>query len=254
MVRKLLRKLIPDPFLEIFKKSKETDEEKRLRNLAHLRESTRYSDIGNPGPLAKDIFSRLKEIPGWFNLDDCGHFYLILSYQSMIGIRGDLFEIGSYHGRSTALMARFLKEKERIVICDAFEHETSEPYRQKPSPEILLSNLIRMNNGLDREKIVIHNCLSSDLSLNANEEFRFVHLDGGHSEAQVYFDLMLSSKHLHSKGIIVVDDYHHESFPEVSQGTDRFLRENSGFDVLADLNRHGALGRKLYLGACAVES
>ena len=50
-----------------------------------------------------------------------------------------------------------------------------------------------------------------------------------------------------SQGVIVVDDYHHPHWSDVTVGVDRFLSETREFDVLGDLNRHGALGRKLYL-------
>jgi hypothetical protein len=52
---------------------------------------------------------------------------------------------------------------------------------------------------------------------------------------------------LSSGGVIAVDDYGHRDWPGVIAGVDEFLRQRPHFEVLADLNRHGALGRKLYL-------
>ena len=46
---------------------------------------------------------------------------------------------------------------------------------------------------------------------------------------------------------MVMDDYYNQQWPGVTQGTDEFLADNDEFHVLADLNRHGALGRKLYI-------
>lgn len=218
-----------------------------LKHSSHLRESTRHEDIGEAGPLIRDIFSRIKDIPGWFNVDDCGHFHLVLSYQSAMGLKGDLLEIGSYHGRSTALMAKCLQPEERIVICDAFESDTDDNYANKPSPENLVSNIERLSQGINRNRIIIHKCLSNDLRLGSEEMFRFIHIDGGHSAEQAYYDLKLCSKHIIQNGVMVMDDYHNKQWPGVTEGTDRFLRENREFAVLADLNRHGAIGRKLYL-------
>lgn len=242
-MQRILKTLVPETLKKIIR----CYQGKELQPSAHLRESTSYADIGEAGPLIKDVFSRLKDIPGWFNVDDCGHFFLVLSYQSAMGIKGNLLEIGSYYGRSTALMAKCLEPGERIVVCDAFELDTDDDYGNKPSPENLISNIERVNQKMEKDRIVIHKCLSNDLYLDAEEKFRFIHIDGGHSAEQAYSDLQLCSKHLLPNGIIVMDDYHNNYWPEVTQGTDRFLKESDAFSVLADLNRHGALGRKLYL-------
>lgn len=213
----------------------------------HLRTSTTFSDIGEAGSLIKNIFEPLKEVPGWFNVDDCSHFHLILSLQSLWNLKGDLLEIGSYHGRSTSMMASYLAPDEKIVICDAFESDTDDQYQNKPSPEKLIASIFRINKGLKKRQIVIHQCLSNDLSLDEDEQFRFIHIDGGHSAEQAYCDLMLCKNHLLPNGIMAMDDYHNEMWPGVTEGTDRFLQYNDDIRVLADLNRHGALGRKLYL-------
>jgi hypothetical protein len=215
-------------------------------NSVHLRESTSFADIGEKGPIV-EIFENIKKIPGWFNLDDCEHFYLLLAYQSILGIKGDLLEIGSYHGRSASLMASCLQPKEIIVICDAFEANIDGIYENKPTQTILLSNIKQINPNLDDNKIIIKACLSSNLQLDQDNLFRFIHIDGGHSAEQVYLDLKLCSEHILSKGIIVIDDYNNKQWPGVAVGTDKFMAENKNFSILADMNRHGALGRKLYL-------
>jgi len=237
----LLRRLIPPSLKRMVRDYRSTPPPRSLR------ESTRFLDIGEPGPLIRDVFRTIKSIPGWFNVDDCGHFYLLLSYQSAVGLVGDLLEIGSYHGRSTALMARCLRPGESIFVCDAFQSTTEDPYSDKPSRDNLVANIRRVNPDLELERIVIHACLSNDLRLHPEQRFRFIHIDGGHSVQQTYSDLELCSRHVLSRGVIVVDDYHHRDYPGVAEGTDAFLQRYDAFDVLADLNRHGALGRKLYL-------
>lgn len=242
-MKRTLKTLVP----KSWKKMIRTYQCKGLELSVHLRESTRYTDIGEAGPLIIDVFSRIKDIPGWFNVDDCGHFFLVLSYQSATGVKGDLLEIGSYHGRSTVLMATCLQPGERIVVCDAFESNIDDHYANKPSPAALISNMKRLNPRIGEDRIVIHKCLSNDLHLNKEEKFRFIHIDGGHSAEQAYFDLNLCSKHLTPHGIIVMDDYYNKLWPGVTQGTDKFLNDSDTLGVLADLNRHGAHGRKLYL-------
>jgi hypothetical protein len=46
---------------------------------------------------------------------------------------------------------------------------------------------------------------------------------------------------------VALDDYSHPDYLGVTEGAQLFLDERNDFDVLADLNRRGALGRKLYL-------
>ncbi len=212
-----------------------------------LRTSVHYKDIGPSGPLVKEIFSHISSVPGAFNVDDVGHFHIILSMQSVFGLRGDLLEIGSYHGRSCAVMAKYLKQNERIHICDAFSLDTEDRYGNKPTPEILISNIERINHDRIKEQIIIHECLSNDLRFEEDQKFRFVHIDGGHSEEQTLFDLNLVKSVLPIRGVVVVDDYHHKNWPGVTPAVDRFLKDNKTFIVLADLNRHGAKGRKIYI-------
>ena len=220
---------------------------KKTISIDGLRNSCSYDILGNPGPLISEVFSRISHIPGWFTFDDCTHFHLILSLQSVFGIEGDLFEIGSYHGRSTALMARYLKKNERIVICDAFDVDALHNYKNPPSPEMLIKNIRLVNPNLDLSKIIINRCLSSSLSLNPDQQFRFIHVDGGHFEEEVKADLVLCCKHIISNGVIVIDDYGHPDFPDVTKAVDECLRHQPDLKIIADLNRHGAFGRKLYL-------
>lgn len=219
---------------------------KNRNHAGYLRESTRFHDLGAPGP-AVDLFARLKHIPGWFNVDDCCHFLMLLKHQTLLGLRGDILEIGSYHGRSTALLASSLKSGERLVVCDAFQSETEDRYSERPSPDLLRKNVAQVVPGFDLESLEVHACLSNDLSLEQDRLFRFIHIDGGHSFEQAGFDLMLCSSHTMPGGIIVMDDYGHPDWPGVTRASDEFIAERSDFEILADLNRHGALGRKLYL-------
>lgn len=212
-----------------------------------LATSIDYHYIGPSGPLINTIFSRINNIPGSFNVDDLSHFHLVLSLQSLFGIKGDLLEIGSYHGRSAALMANYLKKDEMFHICDAFLILTEDYYRNKPTPEQLINNIKSINDSEIENKIVIHECLSDNLQFDGNHLFRFIHIDGGHSERQALNDLNKVKNCLVNNGIIVVDDYDDKSWPDVTPAVNIFLMENSNYFVLADLNRHGTIGRKIYI-------
>ncbi len=88
---------------------------------------------------------------------------------------------------------------------------------------------------------------SSDLRLPADMRVRFAHIDGGHDEATVWQDLELCAHRLVSGGVMAIDDYAHPLYPGVTDAVRKFLGSDPSFRVHADLNRPGALGRKLYL-------
>ncbi len=210
-------------------------------------DTTAFAPGHRPGPLVTDVFRVVETIPGWFNIDDCAHFYLILSMQRASGVSGDLFEVGSYFGRSTCLLGYCLADGERLVVCDAFEGPGDDAYGAAPTPEILRQNLRRVRPDLDGERVVVHECNSRDLELSPNARFRFAHIDGGHSYEAASSDLRLCADLMLAGGVIAVDDYAHPGWPEVSRAVDDFAASRSDYRLLADLNRHGAVGRKIYL-------
>ncbi len=238
--KKISRALTPEPVKLWMKRRK-----RGLDLTTDISEAT----IGpNPGPVAA-LFRELRNVRGAFTLDDAGHFLLTLRMQTHQGLTGDLLEIGSYHGRSTAVMCQALEPGERIHVCDAFENEGASEFAVKPTPEGLLRNIRRVNPDIDPAAIVIHNCLSQQLVLPDAQKFRFIHIDGGHDDATCYGDLQIAHRHILPGGVVVIDDYCHPHYPGVTSATDRFLSETPGYTLLLDVNRHGERGRKLYLGS-----
>lgn len=193
------------------------------------------------------FFNHICTIPGWFNIDDCAHFTLILSMQKAIGIHGDILEIGSYHGRSTALMATLLRDSENLVVCDAFTQQTDDPYANRPTPETLIVNVMDVAPTLNPRQLVVHDCMSNELDLPAGQRFRFAHADGGHGYDTVRADLEYIAARMVNGGVIAADDYHHADFPDVTPAVDDFIGSHPEYRIMADLNRHGAIGRKIYL-------
>lgn len=202
----------------------------------------------SPSDFSIQVIAKLEDIQGFFNEDDCMHFYLILQMQSLLGMTGDIFEIGSYFGRSTALLARCLAENERLVVCDAFESDTTDHYSDRPSVSDLKGNIRALNPDFDFSRLDIHSCYSNELALSSKATFRFAHVDGGHDAETAYGDIKYTAIRLMKNGIIAVDDYEHPDWSGVTIAVDRFLSEyEKEFSVFADMNRHVAKGRKLYL-------
>jgi cephalosporin hydroxylase len=184
----------------------------------------------------REVWSRARLLPGWFTVDDCAHFALVLNLQSALGVRGDLVEIGVYHGRSALVLAHHAARDERVILCDTFE-ACGGAYPDQATPE-------RVRSALG-PNVDLRVCSSS--ALRFERPIRFAHIDGDHTYAGALADLRLCAPSLLPGGVLVVDDYHHKDFPEVTPAVDAFLRESPRLRVMADVNRHGAVGRKIYL-------
>lgn len=201
----------------------------------------------NPGPMFTDVVPRIAAIPGWFNIDDLAHFSLVLETQTTGGIHGDLLEIGCYHGRSASVLAMHLQAFEKLFLADAFDLPLDDPYGDTPTPEQVWQNLAAAVPNLPRERVSIQRSYSTDLQLPPGTNVRFAHIDGGHDAATVREDLALCAKYLMPGGVMAIDDYAHPQYPGVTEAVNDFLCCQASFRILADLNRSGALGRKLYL-------
>jgi len=213
-----------------------------------LENCTREELIGKPSDLIINLFSKARLLPGWFTLDDFQYFYTLLKMQTFMDIQGDILEIGCFHGRSSAVLASCLEKNERLTLVDAFDLMTFENYQNPPTVEKFSSNFQKIMKNLDFSKIKIIKTLSKNLVLEKKENFRFIHIDGAHDEETVLHDLKLVHPTLKVKGLLVLDDYHHPDFPGVAKATDQFLKiYEKKYNILSDINRHGALGRKLYL-------
>ena len=210
------------------------------RHRMHLAEGAQH------GPAAA-LFQSISAIPGWFTFDDTVAFSLILDSQRALGIRGDILEIGSYHGRSTVVLAAHLAPGERLLVCDAFESETSDHYGNRPTAEKVRANVARIAGRAAADALDIYEGLSTSLTLPPDRRLRFAHVDGGHDEETVLHDIRLAYGHLVDGGVLALDDFQHPRWPGVSAGIERARAELPGLSVIGDFNRRGELGRKLYL-------
>lgn len=207
--------------------------------------SVTFARDARPGQTA-EMFRQITDVPGWFTYDDAAHFSLALRVQSALGVRGDILEIGSYHGRSTAFLAACLQDGEVLTVCDPFQ--IGDVYvEDPPTPDGLRRNVARAVPGFDQAQLEVREAYSTDLDLGDERRFRFVHVDGSHLAPDVLHDLRLAHRHLAPGGIIVADDYQHPDWPGVTEAVGQFLAEATDLIEVADLNRHAESGRKLYL-------
>lgn len=210
----------------------------------HSPNGTTFAKDARPSEIT-ELFDEIKQMRGWFTYDDTAAFVLCLRQQSALGIRGDVLEIGSYHGRSTSALVRGLRDGEAVTVCDPMELLFPDD-PNAPNAGLVRANVAKANPGMNPDSLKIFNVLSKDLNLDG-QTFRFIHVDGSHTHDDALLDLRLAREHLIRGGVIVVDDYDHPDWPGVVTAVAEFRAENPDLVELADLNRHAESGRKLYL-------
>jgi len=160
-------------------------------------------------------------IEGWF-LKEAAEFFLWVDYiQKKNDISGNIFEAGTYQGKSAILLALMVNtNKERFAICDDFDNKKN----KIPVKQLFLKNLKSFFKDISFTEI--HSKASSQLNSEECNNIRFFHIDGGHSAEETYQDLQLASESIIESGIIAIDDLFNEFWPGVMEGVYKFLTSN----------------------------
>lgn len=200
----------------------------------------------NPGD-ALQLYLRAEKIPGFFSYDDAQHFQLVLRMQALMGITGDLLEIGSWKGRSASFMSFFVQPAAKLIALDVFSLPANDVYPEYPSVEEVKTNILKINPDIASSQLMFLEGNSASVQLSSDVNLRFAHVDGGHAFQECYQDLITITPRMMLNGVVVVDDYGHPDWPEVKPATDTWLKEYRQFRILGELNRNVAKGKKLYL-------
>lgn len=178
----------------------------------------------------RTILNRYLEIRdkmnGWITPGAAELFAWVDRIQKQEGIIGNLFEIGVHHGKTAILLAYMADSRsEQLGVCDVFGMaEKNVTGSGRGDKEIFLSHF-RSYVG-DTSFLRIFEKPSDELLLDEiGTGYRFFHVDGGHSAEEVFGDLCLAEAALSERGIIAVDDYFNEAWPDVSAGVSRFMIE-----------------------------
>jgi hypothetical protein len=143
----------------------------------------------------------------------------LLGMQNKLGMTGNAFEIGVYRGRTAFLAALYLKEGEKILLADI------------ESISAVGARLTAM--GVENH---IFEGKSSNINLNIFREYRgtvrWFHIDGDHSGYATANDLALAASFLGDRGVICVDDFMNEIYPQLCAEVYRFLFQNPTFKML----------------------
>lgn len=155
---------------------------------------------------------------------EAAQLFIWIDYiQKKENITGNLFEIGTYQGKSAIVMGLMTEpDKEILYICDPFEIKRDYDNGDRKS-----SFINNFNSFFNSTKFLqTYYKPSEKLILDECKQCRFFHIDGNHSPEQTYNDLHTAANSIIEKGIVVVDDIFNFLCPGVTEGIYRFLSDN----------------------------
>ncbi len=166
-------------------------------------------------------------IPGWFTLTDHEVFVAINAIQKKFSISGNLLEIGTFCGKSGALLSLLASPEEEVSLLDLFDGLVNEEILD--TADYRKMTLDKARRTLDRYgesyNLVAGNSLEIT-SLIQLSTHRFIHIDGSHQYEVVKKDLLNSLSYLAKGGVIVLDDYRNFQFPGVARAFWEFVEDN----------------------------
>lgn len=199
---------------------------------------------GNPALDAylRSGYAEVRGMSSAFAASITGH---LMRRQSEMGIVGHAAEIGTFQGRFFIALALGLKPGEKALGIDVFTWPSEKVLDQ------LHANCARF--GLGPEHYVAIKGDASAMTpadlVNAvgGGKIRLFHIDGEHDDAHVHADLNLAAPLMHEKGLIILDDMLHPSYPGLTVSVHRWLTENRDWRALAIIDREDIVAAAKYV-------
>ena len=169
-----------------------------------------------------------KFVAGWLTPGAIEMVRRIAELQRSLGVAGNVAEIGVHHGRLFILLYLLKSAGAKALAIDLFERQELNVDRSGGGDrEVFLANLRKYADTLD---LLVHAGDSRDLTGQfvmhlAGGPFRLFSIDGGHTVEVTEHDLATAEASLAPGGVIILDDYFNEIYPEVSIGTNNFFRD-----------------------------
>lgn len=160
----------------------------------------------------------------------------LLSDQRARAVVGNLVEIGTYMGRTFVGLAKASREGERVIGFDLFPPAVETGFREAIArlPEELRARITAIRR--DTRTLTVAQWLGS-----LGGPARFVHVDGGHSYETIVNDLQLAAAHLTADAVVVLDDFLHDWYPDLTEGMIDALRASRLLVPVAVMPRNGPI-------------
>jgi hypothetical protein len=166
-------------------------------------------------------------IPGWFTLTDHEVFVAINAIQEKFSISGNLLEIGTFCGKSGALLSLLASSDETVNLLDLFDDVKNEETLETSDYKKMTIGIARKNLNKYGEgyNLIKGNSLEITRLIPVTPH-RLIHIDGSHHYEVVKMDLLNSLKYLANGGVIVLDDYRNFEYPGVGRAFWEFVKDH----------------------------
>jgi hypothetical protein len=169
--------------------------------------------------IAEYLNKGMSEIDGWFYALDSYLFVMVDRAQKIMGIKGDLCEVGVYQGKSLILLALLADVNEGIHGFDLFDPAIGS-CEMAAAEQNLKRFLDDRRVALYRRNTQIESVESLRTTLRS--PLRILHIDGGHEYAEVKHDLTTFSHFMLDGGVIILDDFNDREYPGVEAAVYEF--------------------------------
>jgi len=190
------------------------------------------------------MLERMRPIEGWFNDEEAGLLTAAVTYILETADNAAIVEIGSYHGRSTVVLADVMsavRPEQRVCAIDPHEGRLSLSFRPDrlgtPTFDIFCSNLLE--RGLLGSVEVIR---SRSADVDWDRPIGLLFIDGLHDYRNISTDFQRFSTWIIPSGFVAFHDYS-PNFPDVIRLVNEVQRHGD-FVRVADAGDLVVLRRK----------
>ena len=137
----------------------------------------------------------IEQIEGMLSPFSMAAIDMVLAFQASVGAKGDILEIGTYRGKSAALLGRHLRNGERLALVDIADYlDPASISAFKDSTDFILAPSSSLKSKLPSYRA--KRCT-----------FRFIHIDASHGYDETFHELAMADELLTALGIIAMDDF-----------------------------------------------
>jgi hypothetical protein len=179
--------------------------------------------------LDRYVRSGNKKVAGWLEPFSALYIGELGKLQRESGIKGASIEIGVHHGRLFILL-HLAGARQKDLAIDVFGDQYLNSDRSgRGDRKRFITNVMRWGGSLDDIEIMQRSSLEISPAeiLERVGESALFSVDGGHTEKCAYNDLKLADAVLHRNGVVILDDFFNEYWPEVCLGAIKYLADSS---------------------------
>jgi len=168
-----------------------------------------------------------KKVEGWLDVSSARYIFELAKLQNESGKGGAAVEIGVHHGKLFTLM-HLAGSRTRDLAIDVFDFQNFNTDRSGRGDRARFEENLT-NYGGDLEKVTIwekssQSVTGEDIIAEVGQVAMFS-VDGGHTRELVLNDLKLADASLRDDGIVILDDFFNEYWPEVSIGSVEYFND-----------------------------